>query len=318
MKIGKTVVIFVVIGMLVGILSGCLEKKEESSVSQVTSNVATTRIYLGDDPYPYQDFKNIYVTFSEVKLHEKDAGNDTGWVSVLSNSTTVDLLQLHTQNMVTLLGLGEIAVGNYTELRIVVENASGVLNASGETIYLDVPSGELKIKQLFKLDDGNNNITINIDLTRSILNFGNGEKYKLLPVLSRLEHTYENHIRVNESNESKLNKEMTGNKKPVIDIVVNGSRRNNINIESNETIIFNASETYDFEEAALTYTWDFGDGTNGTGASVNHTFTGVKNQTFTVTLTVNDGTDDATATVTVKIKDTGAQGGNGNGNGGPS
>ena len=48
----------------------------------------------------------------------------------------------------------------------------------------------------------------------------------------------------------------------------------------------------------LTFTWNFGDGTTGTGASVNHTY--ADNGTYTLTLTVADG-DGGTVTVTGSV-----------------
>lgn len=51
---------------------------------------------------------------------------------------------------------------------------------------------------------------------------------------------------------------------------------------------FVASATTDLENPALTYTWDFGDGTTATGATVSHTFGVSKGGERTVVLTVSD------------------------------
>jgi ELWxxDGT repeat protein len=66
------------------------------------------------------------------------------------------------------------------------------------------------------------------------------------------------------------------------------------------TITFNAAASSDPDDDSLTYAWDFGDGTTGTGVAPEHAYTALGS--YTVTLTVNDGTDSsapATATVTV-------------------
>ena len=51
---------------------------------------------------------------------------------------------------------------------------------------------------------------------------------------------------------------------------------------------FNASSSYDNSGDSLTYFWDFGDGTNGTGVMVNHTFNNFQDNGFDVVLTVTD------------------------------
>lgn len=54
-----------------------------------------------------------------------------------------------------------------------------------------------------------------------------------------------------------------------------------------QTITFNGSAT-DSTNAALTYAWNFGDNTTGSGASVSHSYSAAGN--YTVTLTVNSST----------------------------
>jgi len=51
---------------------------------------------------------------------------------------------------------------------------------------------------------------------------------------------------------------------------------------------FNAGGTEDNSDNSLTYFWDFGDGTNGTGVMVNHTFNNILENGFNVILTVTD------------------------------
>jgi len=67
-----------------------------------------------------------------------------------------------------------------------------------------------------------------------------------------------------------------------------------------ETTTFNASASYDPDGTIVSYAWDFGDGTNGTGEITTHTY--ADNGTYTVTLTVtdNDGlTDTESKPITV-------------------
>jgi len=65
-----------------------------------------------------------------------------------------------------------------------------------------------------------------------------------------------------------------------------------------EVIHFNASTSYDQDGSIVSYFWDFGDGTNGTGVAVDHSY--ADNGTYIVTLTITDD-DGATASANVTI-----------------
>ncbi len=63
------------------------------------------------------------------------------------------------------------------------------------------------------------------------------------------------------------------------------------------TCSFDASNSIDPDGDPLTYTWDWGDGNNATGAAATHTY--LSGGDHTVTLTVSDGTSSDTAARTV-------------------
>lgn len=60
-------------------------------------------------------------------------------------------------------------------------------------------------------------------------------------------------------------------------------------VKENEAIHFDASESYDPDGLIVNYFWDFGDGTNTTGQTVNHAFVEEGNYTVTLTITDDDG-----------------------------
>jgi len=71
-------------------------------------------------------------------------------------------------------------------------------------------------------------------------------------------------------------------------------------VYTGEVISFNASDSYDLDGSIASYFWDFGDGTNTTGVTANHTY--IDNGVYIVTLTVTDdrgATDSTNATKTV-------------------
>jgi PKD repeat protein len=64
-----------------------------------------------------------------------------------------------------------------------------------------------------------------------------------------------------------------------------------------ETIVFNASQSYDPDGTIVNYLWDFGDGTNTTGEVVNHSYDDDGNYTITLTVTDDDGATNSTSSL---------------------
>jgi hypothetical protein len=289
----------IIIALLVG-LCGCVketpkdrdgeEKPTESSFVEFKVTDKITEI-----------FDHVNVTFSEIRLFNKTEDNNS-YITVVSDPTTVDLVYLNLSNISASLGVAEIKVGNYSKLWINVSKAIGFLNTTGEEVNISVPSGWLKIQQLhlFNVEKGNNTITVDIDLENSIHTFHGGEEYKFIPVISSIEHHHEKKLKFREHDHSKI-KNMVGNRKPAIDLLVNGSVvKNKVTLEADTEYEFNASETLDLDGDELTYSWDFGDGTEKNGSVVNHTYTN-DSKTYQLWLSVSDGTEYSKYHIVVKI-----------------
>ena len=112
-------------------------------------------------------FSHVYVTFSEVQVHQADAGNDSGWVNV-TTTKTVDLMS--TVSVSGLLGTAQVPSGMYTQLRLNVTKAWGVFESNNTTVNFIVPSGVLKTDDPFNVTTGQStSLTIEIDLNHDIV-----------------------------------------------------------------------------------------------------------------------------------------------------
>jgi len=69
-------------------------------------------------------------------------------------------------------------------------------------------------------------------------------------------------------------------------------------VYTEETIYFNASDSYDLDGYIVNYLWDFGDGTNATGVTVSHAY--VEHGNYTVKFTVTD--DDGAPAIATEVK----------------
>jgi len=293
--------VVIVVGLFV-LACGCVE---EEGGGEVTAGTASVEFLVTDKVT--EDFSHVNVTFSELRLFLQADDDNDSYVSVISEPKTVDLVYLNLTNVSESLGVEEIEVGNYSKLWINVSNVTGVLNSTGKTVNITVPSGWLKIQQLhlFNITRGNHTITIDIDLENSIHTFHGGEEYKFIPVISTLEHRHEHQLQFREHDHSNI-KNMVGNRAPAIDILVNGTLvKKSARVNPNETVEFNASATLDVDDDNLTFAWDWDDGENSTGAVVNHSFDGSTKKLYKVTLTVFDGTDEAIAVIDINIHTSG-------------
>lgn len=294
------------------LISGCTDNPVINNGGETETDTSFTQIRICDSPS--ENFSHFNITFSEAKLFS----NKTGWISFLSEPKIIDLMYIHINNLTEQLGNKEISVGNYTSLWITVDNVTAVLSATDEKKFFDVPSNTLKIQNLFDFQKGNNTITAEINLDDSIYIYDN--EYKFIPVISELNVSYSNGTQIRfrnheriinyaNGNEIRIQDEntlqnMIGNRKPTIDIVVNGKRNNKFQFKINQSITFNASGTFDVDNDPLNFFWNFGDNTSGSGDIVTHIYT--HEGTYQIRLTVSDTDLEDVMTIFVTIVKTGS------------
>jgi hypothetical protein len=146
---------------------------------------------------PYSDARALLVTFSEVSAHRADT-SDGGWsrLNFESGSTrTCDLKKL--VNAQDVLGVGPLASGHYTQLRLTVTNAvlyfdnpstgpacaASIPTPAGASAPVQVSSGEVKLNRQFDVPEGGaTTILIDFDGDKSVIQQGNGA-YRMSPVI---------------------------------------------------------------------------------------------------------------------------------------
>ncbi len=131
------------------------------------------------------NWTHVWVTFSRIQAHEANGTNDSGWFNVTTKTGTVDLAAVH--NVAQLLGTATLPAGMYTQLRLVVSSAQGVMQ-NGSKVDFIVPSGVLKTEDPFNVTVGHlTSITLMIDLSRSIVHAG--DMWFFLPVFAAVQES---------------------------------------------------------------------------------------------------------------------------------
>jgi len=175
MAIGKTAILAIAITLVVvigGVGVYLVASKPTGTEGRVT-------IYVKDLP---DEWTHVNVTFSEVRIHAADAGNESGWRNLALKTDTVDLASL--TNVSEMLAAGNVSAGKYTQIRIVVVSAVGTM-ANGTIVEFKVPSGELKTTHPFNVTSSHNEtLTLDIDLSKSIIHNASGWIFK--PVLGSI------------------------------------------------------------------------------------------------------------------------------------
>ena len=125
---------------------------------------------------------HVWVTFTQVWVHEAGKSEDVGWHNLTVTQTSIDLASL--VNVSELLASARVGPGKYTEIRLVVIAATGKM-LDGTTVVFSVPSGDVKAVTPFEIRSGTTTrLTVDINLARSIV--ANGSGWTFTPVLGQI------------------------------------------------------------------------------------------------------------------------------------
>jgi hypothetical protein len=102
---------------------------------------------ISDEANAIGDFSSLTVTISKIGLQQQDGGK---WVEFQPEIAEVDLTQVQ-GDAVQEVWRGDIPEGQYKQVFIYVDNVSGVLKATGQTVEVKLPSHKLHIAKPFQI-----------------------------------------------------------------------------------------------------------------------------------------------------------------------
>ena len=160
--------------LLIIVFTGC--EKDTTGIDS-DNKMGNLTILLTDAAANYD---SVNITFAEVSAHL-----DSTWLTVMTDTTTVNLLDWANGNAMV-LGSDTVPAGKYTQIRIKIIDAE--IGVDGQVFPLEVPSGSktgLKFGPQFTINEGSTyELVIDFDACRSIVTMGpphNPHGYKLKP-----------------------------------------------------------------------------------------------------------------------------------------
>ncbi len=122
------------------------------------------QLSIKDPPQsPYDpSIQAIYVTFASIDIHTANAGNNSGWHTIVTGATINLLTVLNTSSII---GKSSLPSGKYTELRFNVSQV--IVTISGVNVTYTIPGGSLKVPILNGGFQAYGALTVNLELDLS-------------------------------------------------------------------------------------------------------------------------------------------------------
>jgi Domain of unknown function (DUF4382) len=168
------------------------DSSDSGSDNEAGASMGSLRLMIKDAPV--EDAKNIFVTISDIRVHEACDDGEDCFTTISDVPMTIDLLSLQTTPLA--LPTTALPAGTYNQIRMAVTSGEIVFGPAGppslaDVHYpLDVPSDEIKSHLHFVLEKGQTVlVTLDFDAKNSIhvIKKGKKDSYQLRPVVNVVE-----------------------------------------------------------------------------------------------------------------------------------
>lgn len=124
--------------------------------------------------------ETINTTTGEITATESNETEESGWITVVDEVQTIDLLQF--TDVSKILGQNVLDSGKYTQIRLKID--SGKVTIDGTTYDVIIPSKVLKLNRGFDMQPNTTlKLTLDFKAEKSLVETGNN-KFKLKPVIA--------------------------------------------------------------------------------------------------------------------------------------
>jgi len=148
--------------------------KDDGTITRLLLNISEVSVQKAA---PNQ---TITQSDEEVSAAESGETDTVGWITVINETQSVDLLQF--VNVSKVLGEKTLDAGTYTQIRLKID--SGIITVDGTDYPLTVPSGVLKLNRGFVLVPNETRmLTLDFNVEKSVVSTGS-DKYLLKPVIA--------------------------------------------------------------------------------------------------------------------------------------
>jgi len=93
------------------------------------------------DPPSWGQATQVYINYSSIEIHRADAGNDSGWFTIVDQSAWINLTSVLDVNKT--IGYKSLQAGVYNLIRFSILDA--IVTVGGQNHTATVPSGKLQI-----------------------------------------------------------------------------------------------------------------------------------------------------------------------------